>query len=729
MFPSLPRLTHIDSSGVLQKPTQLNAPKKRRGATNTILPPRDPTPRRRVRFALDNAAAVNPSVFAAAAVNPSAVAASAVNPTVFAAAAVNPPAVAAAAENPPAVAASAVNPSAVAASAVNPPAVTVTTVNPVAVTATVHPSAATTADAALGDPEVPLPPESAQFLSDRLGKLVSQAVEMFGCMSFTDLCLQHRGTSCLTGQANVRHPGEPLLRQLRDHGAAVRLGNKPWSLELLDAAVLRGSHRSTQNNIPFVRDEFADMVSAGQWLVLPYSVVRLLPNLRLSPTGLVPQRDRRDRLIVDYSFSGVNQDTLSDAPDSLQFGYALPRLIQKLQRADTRCGPIFLAKIDVADAFMRIPLVVHHVAALGALLPARPGEEPLVAFPLILPMGWIDSPQYLCAVTETIADTANDRLRSGLLSAIQHRLDDLADSKPDPIRRSDVVATKTGIQPPVVQSHGPRQHPLNTVDVYMDDFILLSQLPKDLRQATRRTVFECIDSVLRPLSPSDNPNRKEPNSVKKLAKGDAYWATEKVVLGWLIDTKRRTIELPPHRRDRLHEILHQFPRSQRRTSRKKWQCLIGELRSMVLAIAGGRGLFSQLQSVLTYPNNPQPADRLFLTSAVHDQLEDFRWLADDLANRPTRWGELVDSDPSFYGTVDASGLGMAHMPPQSDVFALQCLEIFSNFSSTLEVFGERVPTRGCLLMPAYTRGDGLLHHPLPLCSSGFGRWSSSWDYY
>jgi len=273
-------------------------------------------------------------------------------------------------------------------------------------------------------------------------------------------------------------------------------------------------------------------------------------------------------------------------------------------------------------------------------------------------MGWIDSPQYLCAVTETIADTANDRFRNGLLSAIQHRLDDLADSKPAPIRRVDAVATKTGIPPPVVQSHGPRQRPLNTVDVYMDDFILLSQLPQDLRRAARRTVFECIDSIIRPLSPSDNPNRKEPNSVKKLAKGDAFWATEKVILGWLVDTKRRTIELPPHRLDRLHDILHQFQHSQRRTSRQKWQCLIGEWRSMILAIAGGRGMFSQLQSVLTYPSNPHPSDRIFLTPAVHDQLEDFRWLAADLANRPTRWGELVDSDPSYYGTVDASGAGM-----------------------------------------------------------------------
>ena len=36
-----------------------------------------------------------------------------------------------------------------------------------------------------------------------------------------------------------------------------------------------------------------------------------------------------------------------------------------------------------------------------------------------------------------------------------------------------------------------------------------------------------------------------------LDKGDAWWSTRKVILGCLIDTLEGTIELPPHRRDRL----------------------------------------------------------------------------------------------------------------------------------------------------------------------------------
>ena len=79
---------------------------------------------------------------------------------------------------------------------------------------------------------------------------------------------------------------------------------------------------------------------------------------------------------------------------------------------------------------------------------------------------------------------------------------------------------------------------------------------------------------------------------------------------------------------------------------------------MVLAIPGGRGLFSHLQSALTSSPDACPSDCVTLGKPIHDQLDDLRWLAKDLSTRPSRWGEVVDSDPSFIGAVDASAEGM-----------------------------------------------------------------------
>jgi hypothetical protein len=58
------------------------------------------------------------------------------------------------------------------------------------------------------------------------------------------------------------------------------------------------------------------MVNKAQWLVLPYDAIKHLPNLRISPMGCVSQEhDCCPRsTIVDYTFFGLNDDTVPIAP-------------------------------------------------------------------------------------------------------------------------------------------------------------------------------------------------------------------------------------------------------------------------------------------------------------------------------------------------------------------------------------------------------------------------------
>ena len=77
---------------------------------------------------------------------------------------------------------------------------------------------------------------------------------------------------------------------------------------------------------------------------------------------------------------------------------------------------------------------------------------------------------------------------------------------------------------------------------------------------------------------------------------------------------------------------------------------------MSIAIPGSRGLFCLLQDALRH-HEPASLIRLFL--GVHDRLNDFRWLADDLASRPTRLYEVVPRPhPELLGAQDACGIGM-----------------------------------------------------------------------
>jgi len=115
------------------------------------------------------------------------------------------------------------------------------------------------------------------------------------------------------------------------------------------------------------------MINKNQWIVLPWDVAKNLPGLRLSPLGVVPQRGRRPRWIVDYTWWEVNKDTL---PYLREILLAYPKL-----------GPVYLLKLDISDGFYHIDLAIDDIPKLGVVFPNWPGEEPLVAFPLVLPMG------------------------------------------------------------------------------------------------------------------------------------------------------------------------------------------------------------------------------------------------------------------------------------------------------------------------------------------------------
>ena len=66
------------------------------------------------------------------------------------------------------------------------------------------------------------------------------------------------------------------------------------------------------------------------------------------------------------------------------------------------------------------------------VFPTKPGADPMVAVPLVLLMGWVNSPPAFSTGTETIADVANERLRSASYQPPPHHLDDMAEAATAP---------------------------------------------------------------------------------------------------------------------------------------------------------------------------------------------------------------------------------------------------------------------------------------------------------
>ena len=252
----------------------------------------------------------------------------------------------------------------------------------------------------------------------------------------------------------------------------------------------------------------------------------------------------------------MNEDTLPlVALESMQFGHALERILREILLANPAHGPVHLNKTDLSDGFYREDLCPGDAPKLGVVYPTKTSSQNLVAIPLVLPMGWKNSPPAFSTATETIADLANRRLRDSSYSPPRHALDDLAArsdagsserlppavrlpgaSVARPIERSPPAAklpgTSVAVQSkrdPSLPTTGP---PVQYVDIFVDDFVGLGQQPTS--RGVRKTLLHAIDHVFHPLGPNDSPFRREPVSIKKLRQGDGSWGTIKLVLGWII---------------------------------------------------------------------------------------------------------------------------------------------------------------------------------------------------
>jgi hypothetical protein len=149
----------------------------------------------------------------------------------------------------------------------------------------------------------------------QLGEFIAEDTATLKSIGWQNLVNLKRGRPDLQiGPKFREHPAYHMLSVLKQRGAPVRLKSAPWSDDQIRDTIQRGPHKSAIQYAEFLRDELVAFIRKSQWVVLPLSVVLNDPELRralhVSPMGNVLQRDRRPRVIVDYSFHGVNDDTI-----------------------------------------------------------------------------------------------------------------------------------------------------------------------------------------------------------------------------------------------------------------------------------------------------------------------------------------------------------------------------------------------------------------------------------
>ena len=67
-----------------------------------------------------------------------------------------------------------------------------------------------------------------------------------------------------------------------------------------------------------------------------------------------------------------------------------------------------MSKLDVTEVYHRGTLQPSQVGTFAYVVPSVPGNDiTIICINLVLLMGWVDTPKFLCAFSETLTDMAN----------------------------------------------------------------------------------------------------------------------------------------------------------------------------------------------------------------------------------------------------------------------------------------------------------------------------------
>ena len=457
----------------------------------------------------------------------------------------------------------------------------------------------------------------------------------------------------------------PFAQTLKDweHGVKVDCGDD-WDWDVIEAAVERGPHPSadTKESYELFRDDIRYQEKAGFCKVYSWEELkRLRPKkLKVSPAAVVPQRDRRGRIILDLSYpvtyvidgksiivqESVNVTTKIKAPQQpvKEIGKVFPRLCQYLKSVP-RGAHVLFSKADISDGFWRLIVEGDDCFNFAYVLPQPPGEPIRIVVPSALQMGWVESPGYFCCATETIRDL------------IHYHVDNETQLPHDPVEDKLSV--------PEVPRRAREESPSKLLQVYVDDFCNAATQSMDgshLPTISRATVHS-IHSIFPPPDVTGHEGGKQPMSEKKLDKGEGIWSTQKEMIGFDWDGAKRTVTLPEEKSKRYTDAAKSMLQK-KKVPTKKFQKVVGQLKHAAMIMPAAKGFFTPINRAV----QGQPKHiGLGSSSEIRHSLTDICELLKMLTKRPTHVDEIIPGAPKYIGFHDAAAEGAGGV-----WFSLEC---------------------------------------------------------
>ena len=324
--------------------------------------------------------------------------------------------------------------------------------------------------------------------------------------------------------------------------------NEKTRLQDLEQSIKRGNHKSFDKpHLAKSLDENIDKeLRRGYLIPLPIKYLKKLKKSRVIPMGMTEQftineegkRVPKPRSCHDASFPMESGYSVIDDHDlallsPCQYGQCLRRIIHAILkiRYEFEDEIIYIIKYDFEAAYRRLHVFPQHAVLTTIVMK-------LLAFLLTrLPFGATCGPSRYSEISEALFDTANAIIEDETWDPDELRSPH--DDKLQPAENLDMTikfakAKELDVKIPLREI---------VVDGYIDDSITVVLNKKGNLKRGQNAIPLVVHAFMRPTSVNEIVERKEGIQLIKL-QGEGTPSEQKIVLGWLLDSRELKIYLP-----------------------------------------------------------------------------------------------------------------------------------------------------------------------------------------
>jgi hypothetical protein len=349
------------------------------------------------------------------------------------------------------------------------------------------------------------------------------------------------------------HPLWPRAAEWLSSGVTFPSTPLPEADRLTDlhAMLARGNHQSAKQRAPTLEKMMKAEVGHGWQLPLPPAAALLIPGAVIAPMGLVEQATINERgeivdklrVTHDQSFNPVRgtHRSVNDRVDRTlltpcMFGRALLRHIHQIVALRHRhpAEIILQSKVDWKSAYRRLhnapSTAVSSMVVVGCFL--------LVA--LRLTFGGAPNPSRWSDLSEIACDLSNDLARNSGWNPKRHFSPHSTKLPATPLLEPPNIplAAAQPLSVPLPIDDAPKS------EVYIDD-LFNCYLHRHLQHGSEILPF-VLQLLGRPPNSSDPIERDDVLSISKFL-AEATPSEVKPILGWIVDTRRLLLSLPPNK--------------------------------------------------------------------------------------------------------------------------------------------------------------------------------------